>query len=263
MKDYSGALHAFQEFDKKFDRDRSQAELVVQARLKMAQDYEAVHNDHARLAMLKDTVKTFDGLHLGPEKVLAADAAAEAQFDLLEQQFQGYDRLKIHGSKKVLAKSFKDKTDAAKRLREDYMELVRFKRPEWDLAAFYRKANVLEHFANSIYDAPVPPEIKHLGDEGIGLYQDALAQKATGLESQAVEDYVKTLDEERKLHIVNKWTRQTLESLNHYRPQEYPLLKEARPELDFDVRSPQPLALSPAGFPPLAAQEGKLQEDGK
>jgi TolA-binding protein len=263
MKDYSGAIHAYQEFDKKFDRDRSHAELVVQARLKIAQDYEALHDDRARLAMLKDTVKTFDGLHLGAEKVLAADAAGEAQFDLLEQQFQGYDRLKIHGSKKVLAKSFKDKTEEAKKLREAYMGLLRFKRPEWDLAAFYRKANVLEHFANSIYDAPVPPEIKRLGDEAVGIYQDALAQKATSLESQAVEDYVKTLQEALKLHIVNKWTKQTLESLNHYRPQEYPLLKEPKQELNFDVRSPQPLAPSPSGFPPSATQEGKLREEGK
>ncbi len=263
MKDYQGAIRAYQEFDKKFDRDRSQAELVVQARLKMAQDYAAVHQDRQRLAMLKDTVATFDRLHLGADKQLAADAAAEAQFDLLEEQFKAYDRLKIHGSKKVLARSFKEKMDAAKRLREAYMGMVRFKRPEWILAAFYRKANVLEHFANAIYDAPVPPEIKRLGDEGVAIYQDALAQKATAFENAAVDDYVKTLDEARKLHIVNQWTKQTLESLNHYRPDEYPLLKEARQELAFEVRSPEPLATSVDGFPPPAAAEGKLDEGGK
>ncbi|HUB09230.1 MAG TPA: tetratricopeptide repeat protein [Myxococcales bacterium] len=264
MKDYGGAIKAFQEFDRKFDRDHAQAELVVQARLKMAECYEALHQERARNEALKDTVKTFDRLSLGSDKVLAADAAAEAQFDLLEQQFQAYDRLKIHGSKKVLARSFKDKTDTAKRLREAYMGLVRFKRPEWILAAFYRKANVLEHFANSIYDAPVPPEIKRYGDEAIGIYQDALAQKATALESQAVDDYIKTLEEARTLHIVNKWTKQTLESLNHYRPKEYPLLKDPRQELEFDVRSPAPLALSLSGIPAGGAEEGKLGgEDGK
>ncbi|MHB1845435.1 MAG: tetratricopeptide repeat protein [Deltaproteobacteria bacterium] len=258
MKDYAGAIRAFQEFDKKFDHDKAQGELVVQARLKTAQDYGQLHNDRQRLAMLKDTVATFDRLHLGPDKAMAADAAAEAQFDLLEEQFQAYDRLKIHGSRKVLANSFKEKALAAKRMREAYLGLVRFKRPEWILAAFYRKANVLEHFANSIYDAPVPPEIKRLGDEGIALYQDQLAQKATALESQAVDDYVKTLDESRKLHIVNRWTKQTLESLNHYRPKEYPLLKEAKQELAFDVLSPEPLALSLKGFPTAPPPDDKL-----
>lgn len=262
MKDYAGALHAFEEFDRRFDRSHEQAELVVQARLKMAQDDEALQNDRQRIAMLKDTVSTFDRLHLGPDKILAADAAAEAQFDLLEIQFQAYDRMTIHGSGKALARSFKDKMDAAKRLRKLYLGLARFKRPEWILAAFYRKANVLEHFANSIYEAPIPPEIKRYGDEAVAVYQDALAQKATALESQAVEDYVKTLDEAQKLHIVNEWTKKTLESLNHYRPQEYPLLKDARQELAFDLLSPDSFAPSVNGFPQPATQDGKLGDGG-
>lgn len=240
-KDYEAEIKAFQEFDRKFDKSKAQAELTVQARLKMAQAYEAMGRQKERLGQLKDTVATYDRLHLGPDKPLANDAAAEAQFDLLEEEFQAYDKQKIAGSKKVLEKSFKDKTANAKRLRDAYAQLVRFKRPEWILAAFYRKANVLEHFANSIYDAPVPPEIKHLGDEAIGIYQDALGQKATALEAQAVDDYVKTLEEARKLHIVNAWTKKTLESLNHYRPKDYPLLKDAKERLALEVRSPEPL----------------------
>ncbi len=263
MKDYAAAIRAFQEFDRKFDRDSAQAELVVMARLKIAQDYGALDEDRQRIAALKDTLKTYDRLGLGPDKERAADAAAEAQFDLLEEQFAGYDRLKIHGSGKALARTFKEKMDAAKRLRDAYGDLVRFKRPEWILAAFYRKANVLEHFANSIYDAPVPPEVKRLGDEAIGIYQDALAQKATALETQAVADYEATLDQAHKLHVVNRWTKRTLESLNHYRPQEFPLLKETRQELAFDVLSPAPLAPSLDGFPPPVAGENKLGEGGK
>jgi len=254
-KDYEGEIKAFQEFDKKFDKVRAQAELTVQARLKMAQAYAALGREKERNNLLKDTVATYDRLRLGPDKALAADAAAEAQFDLLEEQFQAYDKMKIYGSKKVLERSFKDKTATAKKMRDEYADLVRFKRPEWILAAFYRKANVLEHFANSIYDAPVPPEIKRLGDEAVGIYQDALGQKATSLESQAVDDYVKTLDEARRLHIVNNWTKRTLESLSHYRPKEYPVLKEAKEDLALVVRSPEPLAgIEP---PPEAPSKAK------
>ncbi len=257
-KDYPAEIKAFQEFDKKFDKDKAQGELTIQARLKIAQAYEAMGRQKERLAQLKDTVAAYDRAHLGPDKVLGADAAAEAQFDLLEEQFQAYDKEKIYGAKKVLERSFKDKTANAKKLREAYAELVRFKRPEWILAAFYRKANVLEHFANSIYDAPVPPEIKRLGDEAVGLYQDALGQKATALESQAVDDYVKTLDESRKLHIVNAWTKKTLEGLNHYRPKEYPLLKDAHDRMDFSVRSPEPLAGNEGPAGAAVTSEGKL-----
>ena len=257
-KDYPAEIRAFQEFDKKFDNQKAQAELTIQARLKMAQAYEAQGRQKERLAALKDTVSAFDRAHLGADKSLGADAAAEAQFDLLEEQFAAYDKEKIFGSKKVLERSFKDKTSNAKKLRDAYAELVRFKRPEWILAAFYRKANVLEHFANSIYDAPVPPEIKRLGDEGIGMYQDALGQKATALESQAVDDYVKTLDEARKLHIVNAWTKKTLESLNHYRPKDYPLLKDAKERLVFEVQSPEPMDGNDGPHAPVTSQDGKL-----
>src|SRR5262249_1494827 len=134
-KDYEGEIKAFQEFDRKFDKAKGQAELTVQARLKMAQAYGALGRDRERENQLKETVATYDRLHLGPDKVLAADAAAEAQFDLLEEQFQAYDKQKIFGSKKVLEKSFKDKTANAKKMRDEYAALVRFKRPEWILAA--------------------------------------------------------------------------------------------------------------------------------
>jgi TolA-binding protein len=248
MKDYPGEIRALEEFNRKFDRDRTQAELVVQSRFKMAQAYGASHNDKARVKLLKETVTTYDRLRLGPDKLLGADAAAEAQFELLEEQFLAYDRLKIQGSKSVLTRSFTQKTEAAKKLRQEYLELVRYKRPEWILAAFYRKANVLEHFANSIYDAPVPPEIKNLGEEAIGIYQEALANKATSLESQAVDDYVKTMEEARRLHIVNQWTKKTLESLNRYRPKDYPVLRDPREALAVEILSPMPLALAPEGF---------------
>jgi TolA-binding protein len=261
-KDYPSAIRAFEEFIKKFERDRAQAELVVQARLKIALAYGAMGDEKRRVEMLKETVKTYDRLHLGPDKPLAADAAAEAQFDLLEDQFKAYDRMKIQGSKNVLARSFKEKTEAAKRLRNAYAEIPRFKRPEWTLAAFYRRASVLEHFANSIYDAPVPPEIKRLGDEAVGVYQDALAQRATALEAQAADDYIKTLEEARKLHIVNVWTKRTLESLSRYRPKDYPVLKEAREQFAFDVYSPEPLASSD-GFAPPAAQQAKVSGGSK
>jgi TolA-binding protein len=261
-KDYPSAIRAFEEFDKKFDHDRSQAELTVQARLKIAAAYGAMGDEKRRAATLKETVQVYDRLHLGPDKALAADAAAEAQFDLLEEQFKAFDRMKIYGSKNVLARSFKDKAEAAKKLRNAYSEIPRFKRPEWTLAAFYRRANVLEHFANSIYDAPVPPEIKRLGDEAVGVYQDALAQRATALEAQAADDYVKTLEEARKLHIVSAWTKKTLESLSRYRPKDYPMLKEGREQLAFDVLSPAPLASS-QGFASAVAHQGKVSGGAK
>ena len=53
---------------------------------------------------------------------------------------------------------------------------MRYKRPDWILAAFYRKAFLLERLAQTIYEAPVPPEFKKKGaEEYLAAYQDALA----------------------------------------------------------------------------------------
>jgi hypothetical protein len=70
--------------------------------------------------------------------------------------------------------------------------------------------------------------VKRLGEEAVVTYQDALAQQTVVLEDKAVENYAATLAEARKNHISNEWTKKTLESLNRFRPKEYPVLKEAR-----------------------------------
>jgi hypothetical protein len=45
--------------------------------------------------------------------------------------------------------------------------VVRYKRVEWILAAFYRKGYALERFAQTMLETPVPPEVKRLGEEAV------------------------------------------------------------------------------------------------
>jgi hypothetical protein len=113
----------------------------------------------------------------------------------------------------------------------------------------YRRAFVLERFAQNIIETPIPPEIQRLGDEAVVLYQDSLAQQTMVLEEKAVENYASTLLEARKNRITNEWTRKTLESLNRFRPQEYPMLKEAKAVLATDSLYPQGLIATPTGAP--------------
>ncbi len=127
---------------------------------------------------------------------------------------------------------------------------------EWSLAAFYRKGYTLERFANTIIETPVPPDVKRLGEEAVVAYQDLLAQQTASLEDAAVESYSGTLQEARKLHISNEWTRRTLEALNRYRPKEYPVLKEPKQAIASDSAYPEGLVGSlfgperPAEQPP-------------
>jgi len=84
--------------------------------------------------------------------------------------------------------------------------------------------------------------VQALGEDAVIQYQDLLAQQTTALEDRAVESYTATLAEARKHGISNEWTRKTLESLNRFRPQEFPVLKEPRRILATEVSYPVGLA---------------------
>jgi hypothetical protein len=138
---------------------------------------------------------------------------------------------------------------------------MRYKRPDWILAAFYRKAHLLERLAQTIYEAPPPPEFKRKGaEEYLAAYQDGLAQFAQPYEEQAVKVYIDAIEAARKLHVKNEWTKKIGESLARYRPREYPVLKEAKARLLTEDLTPLPFADTPEG-PSRRAPPGTGAQD--
>ena len=67
-----------------------------------------------------------------------------------------------------------------------------------------------------------------LGGLPAGADQDALAGQTVALEDKAVETYTAAWIESKRLRVSNEWTKKTLESLNRFRPKEYPMLKEPK-----------------------------------
>jgi len=135
-----------------------------------------------------------------------------------------------------------------KKAADAYALVVAYKRIEWTLASFYRRGFLLERFANTVVEAPIPPEVKRLGEEAVASYQDQLGTQAAQLEDKAVEAYTATLDQAKKNRILNnEWIHKTLESLNRFRPKEYPLLKEPKSSLAFDTTYQPRLADTPEG----------------
>lgn len=228
-RDWNKEIAALNEFVQKFARDQKQVELVVDAKKRIGDAHQKLGRDGEAKRAYAAAADEFDKRALKPEgNQLAADAAAQSRFQLGEYMLKEFDKLKIGGSGKALANSFTVKKESLKKLTEAYTEVFKYKRLEWTLAALYRRGYALERFAQTIVETPVPPEVKRLGEEAVVTYQDALAQQTVVLEDKAVENYAATLAEARKNHISNEWTKKTLESLNRFRPKEYPVLKEAR-----------------------------------
>ncbi len=234
MGDRRREIQALQEFVKRFARAK-EPELVVQAHLEIALAHRALKDEKAARASYQAAVTEFAQRGLKPDAApRAAAAAAEARFRLAEYDFDRYDQITLPATTNTnkLKKALEAKLGEAKKVAPQYDEVMRYRRPDWILAAFYRKAYLLERLAQTIYDAPIPPEFRKKGaDEYLAAYQDALAQAAQPFEDQAVAVYVQAIEAARKLHVKNEWTKKIGESLARFRPREYPILKEPKSRL--------------------------------
>jgi TolA-binding protein len=240
-QDWKKEVAALQEFNKRFARTKEH-ELMVQSQLKIALAQKELKDEKAARAGYAATVAEFKGRGLKPEtSVRAAAAAAEATFRLAEVEFEKYDAITLPATTdpKKLKKALESKFAEAKRVAPLYDEVGKYKRPDWILAAFYRKAFLLERLAQTIYEAPIPPEYKKPGmEEFLAAYQDGLSQFAQPYEDRAVVVYVEAIEAARKLHVKNEWTKKIGESLARYRPREYPVLKEAKARMVTEDVSP-------------------------
>ncbi|HET9555271.1 MAG TPA: tetratricopeptide repeat protein, partial [Anaeromyxobacteraceae bacterium] len=267
-QDWRKETAALQEFNRRFGKSK-EPELIVQSQLKIALAAKELGDDKGARAGYTATVAEFANRGLKPEThVRAAAAAAEARFRLAEYEFEKYDKIALPATTdaKKLKKALESKFAEAKRVAPLYDEVGKYKRPDWILAAFYRKAYLLERLAQTIYEAPIPPEYKKAGmEEYLAAYQDGLAQFAQPYEDQAVGVYVQAIEAARKLHVKNEWTKKIGESLARYRPREYPVLKEAKARMITEDVSPAPFADTPEGptkrAPPAPPAEGQPAEE--
>ncbi len=243
-------VDALQAFQRRFARGKEH-ELIVQSHLEVALAFRALGDETKAREGYGAAVADFDRRGLKPEVHLrAAAAAAEGRFRLLEYEFERYDRIALPATAnaKKLKKALEAKLAEMKRVAPLYNEVKKYRRPDWILAAFYRQAFLLERLAQTLYEAPVPPEFKEAGqEEYLAAYQDQLAQFAQPYEEQAVAVYVQAIGAARELHVKNEWTRRISESLARYRPKEYPILKDAKGKMVLQDLSPLALAGAAAG----------------
>jgi TolA-binding protein len=238
-KDPQAHVRALEEFARRYAKAPGQTELVVDAKKRIGDSLQARNKQADAKVAYESAALEFDRRKLNPEThAFAAEAAAQARFALAEYEFKRFDALKIGGKGKALEYSFDHKRAAVKKVNDAYAQVFKYKRLEWTLAALYRRGFALERFAATIIETPVPADVQRLGENAVIEYQDLLAQQTTALEDKAVESFSATLAEARKNHIANEWTRRTLESLNRFRPLEFPVLKEPQRMMATDVSYP-------------------------
>jgi hypothetical protein len=125
-------------------------------------------------------------------------------FKKAEVVFRHFDRLKIGGSHRKLARDVKVLTEQMKRLQTMYEAVLQSGQGEHKWAALYRLSQIHERFAEKLENSPVPST---LNAEEAEVYRSILGTKIRPLRDRAVEYYAMLLQKSQALGVTNEWTR--------------------------------------------------------
>ncbi|MBI5529165.1 MAG: tetratricopeptide repeat protein [Deltaproteobacteria bacterium] len=278
MHDWNTVIKTCDVFNKKFGKDPKQSGRAVETLVKVAEAYTEMKNQKAAQKAYEEVLKEFHKRNLGV-KTKAAYFAAKAKYLSAEQVFAKYDVLKLGSNPKNLKKELEAKAKMNIEVVKVYESVLPYKQAEWTLASLYRIGYAKQRFAETLFDAPVPKELKT--PEEIAEYQDQLATIAAPIEDAALDLYKNAAKVATELKVVNEWTRKTLEALAKLRPSQFPLQKEAKgafqdqPFLEGGIDMidkvkmvvpkapepppppPPPAAPQPGAQPPKGAQPGQ------
>ena len=235
------AERIFKQFIGRYGNTPSANPLVVQAILELADAAKARNNKKEAATLYSKVIAEFQarGLQSG-----TAEAAypAKAQFELIEQRFAEFKNIELGGSLSQQGRLLQRKETMLYELEKAYIEVFPYKALDWTFAGYFRIGNIYQEFAKTLYAAPVPDA---LSEEEQDVYMTELEDAGMKYENTAIERYETTLAKARELKVSNDWTRKALESINKYKPAEYPLLKEEKMVLEFF-----PVSTVPAGAKP-------------
>lgn len=256
-RDFRRMIDELERFVRDFGRVGSQAEKVVQARLKIGLAWRDLGNEANALRAFEETVREFDRRGLKHDNYLAAQAAAEAAFWLAEKRFADFERLRYDpkGRGSRLEKSMTEQLEMLAKALEDvkkaYSEVIlKYRWPEWMMASLYRIGHADEKFATKLIESPCPADVRSIGGEDACIeYRIMLEEQMMPINDRAVTAYETAADRAQELRIVNDWTKLTMEKVCQYTPSKCRSLKEPRGQMLFSDLSSRPLASDAEGAP--------------
>ena len=217
-RDWKGAIKNYENFISVFNSDFEVAHFVARSYYQIAKIYEEKLNNRKLAKVYYGKILSY----LETSKVSSEESllyAAEAEFKLLEDDFDSYLKLRISGKNdKQLEESLKKKLAVMKELESKYNNILRFQVYEWIMAAMYRIGFLYQSFSDALFEADPPSGLTEEEEE---IYTDMLKRQAEPIEEQAVSYYSKALEKAREFKVFNKWTQLITEKLAVMRPAEY------------------------------------------
>jgi TolA-binding protein len=159
--------------------------------------------------------------------------AAQARYIQGELVFREYEKIKIAGKPRQLAKVLEEKAKRLEEAKGIYLDVVTYQSPEWATAALLRIGQGYEAYAKAMRNAPVP---KDLNEEEKQVYRDELEKVVVVIEDKALDAYKSGYARALQIGVYNKHTQAIREALARLAENEYP--KEA--ELRASIRLGEP-----------------------
>ncbi len=150
--------------------------------------------------------------------------AAQARFAQGDEALHEFEKVKIAGDVRTLGKRLGQKSELLRKASEIYGDVVDYRVAEWVTAALFKIGESYEHFAESLREAPVPP---NLSEEEEQAYRDELAKFIVPIEERALEAYENGYRKALELRVFNTWTEKQRQALTRLNDVEYPPLREA------------------------------------
>ncbi len=145
---------------------------------------------------------------------------AQAMYLDLEPSFVEYDRISLNVAPKQLKAQLQVKGKKLKQVEEAYGQVVKLKQAEPAVCALYRIGLAYKHFAQTLFDAPIPKELRR--DQAlVEEYKSQLAQFAEPLDQKAVEGLGLAVKASHDYGVTNDCSRQATAILVKTKPEEY------------------------------------------
>ncbi|MEO8212714.1 MAG: tetratricopeptide repeat protein [Myxococcales bacterium] len=168
--------------------------------------------------------------------------AAQARYLQGQLIFREYERVKIAGKPRQLARVLDEKAKLLEQSKHVFLDVVTYQSPEWATAALLRIGQGYEAFAQAMRQAPVP---KDLNADEKQVYRDELEKLTVVIEDKAIAAYKSGYGKALEIGVYNKHTQDIRHALTRLDEANYPKELEVRAGLR-------------AGEPPIRI--GKLEE---
>jgi TolA-binding protein len=232
QKDWKQAAASFADFARTYPGDAK----TIEAHTREADAYLSAGSDaKAKEASAKALALYSGGGHgargKGGGKSAAASGeeagyyAAQARYIQGELIFHDYERIKIAGKPKQLAKVLEEKAKLLEQAKSIYLDVVTYQSPEWATAALLRIGQGYEAYAKAMRNAPVP---KDLNEEEKQVYRDELEKVVIVIEDKAIDAYKSGYAKALQIGVYNKHTQTIRQSLSRLAENEYPKENEIR-----------------------------------